>query len=90
LLSQVALCGGGQRNHILTFESWLNEQQYREDTIGALARIPSMQQVEHKGSPRKPDEHKIWTDIVIRISELGYVEAFNEAWQEFQVAKQKA
>lgn len=74
----------------MTFESWLIEQQNREDIIGALARVPSMQDPEYRSSSRKPDEHKIWTDIVIRISETGYIAAFNDAWQEFQVAKNKA
>jgi len=90
LLSPAAICGTWQRYNNLTFESWLFEQQYREDTIGALARVPSMQRIEYKSSNRKIDEHKIWTDIVISISELGYVEAFNDAWQEFQAAQRKA
>lgn len=75
---------------MVTFKSWLAEQQHREDSIGALARIPSMQLVEQAKPYRKSDEHKVWTEIVIQISEAGFVDAFNEAWQEFQVAKKKA
>ena len=72
------------------FEEWLVYQQHREDFIGDLARLPSMQNVEHKPSRRKPDEHKNWADIVVGISEPGYIAVFNEAWQEFILAKQTA
>ena len=75
---------------ILKFEKWLINQQYRDDLIGDLARILSMQKLEHKISRRKSDEHKNWVDIVIGIAEPGYIAAFNEAWQEYQLAKQTA
>jgi len=75
---------------VLRFDEWLIDQQHREDLIGDLARIPSMQDIEHKASRRKTDEHKNWTDIVIRINEPGYIVIFNEAWQEFLLAKQAA
>ena len=72
---------------ILKFEDWLIDQQYREDVIGDLARVPSMQNIDHKVSRRKTDEHKDWTEIVIRIADPGYIAVFNEAWQEFLLAK---
>jgi hypothetical protein len=75
---------------ILRFEEWLIDQQYREDLIGDLARAPGMQAINHKSSRRKPDEHKNWADIVIRIAEPGHIAVFNEAWQEFLLAKQAA
>jgi hypothetical protein len=75
---------------VLRFDEWLINQQQREDLIGDLARAPSMHDVIHKSSRRKPDEHKNWADIVIRIAEPGYIAIFNEAWQEFLLAKQVA
>jgi hypothetical protein len=88
------LFSGVQQNKvkkiILRFEEWLIDQQYREDPIGDLARVPSMQDVEHKASRRKADEHKNWTEIVIKIAEPGYIAVFNDAWQEFLLAKQTA
>ena len=75
---------------ILNFETWLVDQQDREDQIGDLARIPRMQNIEHKSSRHKPDEHKNWVDIVISIADPGHIAVFNEAWQEFLLAKQAA
>ncbi len=75
---------------ILRFEEWLTHQQNREDLIGDLARVLKMQDSDHKLSRRKPDEHKSWADIVIRIAEPGHIAVFNEAWQEFLLAKQVA
>jgi hypothetical protein len=75
---------------ILRFEEWLVDQQYREDLIGDFARDPSTQNTDRKPSKRKSDEHKDWADIVIRIAEPGYISVFNEAWQEFLLAKQSA
>lgn len=72
---------------ILSFDEWLIDQQHREDFIGDLARVPSMQEVEHKVTRRKADEHKNWTEIVINIADPGYIAIFNEAWQEFLLAK---
>ncbi|MBE2202350.1 MAG: hypothetical protein IAE79_27310 [Anaerolinea sp.] len=74
----------------LKFEEWLIDQQYREDLVGDLARVPSMQNLEHKALTRRSDEHKNWTEIVIKIVEPGYIPVFNEAWQEFLLAKQTA
>lgn len=65
-------------------------QQYREDLIGDLARVPSLQNINHEVSRRKPDEHKNWVDLVIRITEPGHIAVFNEAWQEFLLARQAA
>ena len=75
---------------MLRFEDWLVEQQSREDLIGDLARYPSMQNIEQNLSKRKSDEHKDWANIVIRIPEPGPIAVFNEAWQEFLLAKQAA
>lgn len=75
---------------MLRFEDWLVEQQSREDLIGDLARVPSMQDIDPKPTRRKTDEHKNWADIVIRIAEPGHIAVFNEAWQEFLLAKQTA
>ena len=72
------------------FEEWLVGQQYREDLIGDLARLPSMQNIVRKPSRRKLDEHKDWADIVVGISEPGYIAVFNEAWQEFLLEKEAA
>ena len=75
---------------ILKFEQWLVDQQNREDLIGDLACVPTMQAAEHKPSKRKLDEHKNWVDIVIGLPEPGFTAVFNEAWQEFLVAKKLA
>lgn len=75
---------------VLRFEAWLIDQQDREDFIGDLARVPSMQNVVHKTSRRQTDEHKDWADIVTDIKEPGHIAIFNEAWQEFLLAKQIA
>ena len=75
---------------VLRFDGWLINQLYREDLIGDLARVLSMHNNNHKSSSRRPDEHKSWVDIVIGIDEPGYIAVFNEAWQEYQLAKQAA
>ena len=75
---------------ILRFADWLVDQQDREDLVGDLARNPSMQSIDRKVSGRKFDEHKNWVDIVIGIAEPGHITVFNEAWQEFEVAKKEA
>lgn len=72
---------------ILKFGEWLTSQQYREDLVGNLAREPDMQNIEHKFSRRKSDEHRNWADVVTRIDEPGRTAVFNEAWQEFLLAK---
>ena len=73
---------------LLIFEEWLFDQQYRDDLIGDLARVLSMQNIDRKPSKHKSDEHKNWVEIVIGIAEPGYIAVFNEAWQEFLLAKQ--
>jgi hypothetical protein len=75
---------------VLRFEEWLINQEYREDLIGDLARVLSMQNTDRKLARRKSDEHKNWVEIVIGIAEPGYIAIFNEAWQEFLLAKQSA
>ena len=73
----------------IKFEEWLINQQDREDFI-ELARVLIVRDIGLKPLKRKFDEHKSWTDIVIEITEPGYVTVFNEAWQEFLLAKQAA
>ena len=75
---------------LLRFEEWLFDQQYRDDLIGDLARVLSMQNIDRKPSRRKLDEHKNWAEIVIGIAEPGYIAVFNEAWQEFLLDRQAA
>ena len=74
----------------IKFGEWLVDQQYREDLIGDLARLPIMQNSDQKSSRRKPNEHNTWADIVIGISQPGYIPVFNDAWQEYLLAKQAA
>jgi hypothetical protein len=75
---------------ILKFEEWLNNQQSRQDQIGDLARLPGMQEVEQTSARRGYDEHKNWVDIVLRIPDPRQIPVFNDAWQEFQLAKRAA
>lgn len=75
---------------ILRFAEWLVDQQDREDFVGDLARIPSMQNIDREVPRGKFDEHKNWADIVIKIDEPGHIAVFNEAWQEFLLAKKQA
>ena len=75
---------------ILKFEDWLIDQQEREDLVGDLARVLCMQDAERISSRRKSDEHKKWADIVVRIPAPRFIYVFNEAWQEFLLAKQLA
>lgn len=75
---------------ILKFEEWLIDQKERKDLIGDLARVLILQELESKPSRRKTDEHKKWADIIIKIPEPRFIFIFNEAWQEFLVAKQLA
>ncbi|GJM40059.1 MAG: hypothetical protein DHS20C20_03410 [Ardenticatenaceae bacterium] len=75
---------------ILTFKDWLANQEYRKDAIGELARVPSLQNPEFKSSRRKHDEHKSWAAIVVNIASPGLIEVFNDAWQEYLLAKQAA
>lgn len=74
----------------LRFEEWLNAQQERKDEIGDLARAPAMRDVTQKATRRKPDEHRDWANIVIGIAQPGHVAVFNDAWQEFLLAKKAA
>lgn len=72
----------------LNFKEWLANQQGRNDLIGDLARLPGLQEEDLKASRRRGDEHKNWADIVIKNAAPGHVAVFNEAWQEFLLAKQ--
>lgn len=75
---------------ILRFEEWLSNQQSREDEIGDLARAPGMRVVESQPAGRARDEHKSWVDIVIKNPDPRYIADFNDAWQEFLLAKEAA
>lgn len=74
----------------LKFEEWLTNQQARDDRIGDFARVLSRAEYRQKFSGRRWDEHKGWADIVSRITEPGHITAFNQAWQEFILAKEEA
>lgn len=84
------VCVEWEMKIIIKFQDWLIDQQNRKDRIGDLARAPGMQAIELKTSKRNADEHKTWVNIVIGIPETEYIAIFNEAWQEFSVAKQAA
>lgn len=75
---------------VLNFEAWLIDQLNREDVIGDLARVPSMQNIIHITSSRPSNEHKEWADIVTDIKEPGHIAVFNDAWQEYLLARQAA
>lgn len=75
---------------ILKFEDWLIEQQDREDLIGELARVPGVLTINPALLKRKYDEHKIWVDTIIRMEQPKYIFVFNDAWQEYILAKQAA
>ena len=72
---------------VLKFEEWLIKQRHRTDLIGELARLPSMQNADHKSSRRKSDEHMRWAELVIGSTDPAQIAVFNEAWQEFLLAK---
>lgn len=74
----------------IRFDEWLNDQLHRDDYVGDLARVASKREAVPAPSRRAPDEHRIWADIVTRIVEPGYIDDFNDAWQEFLLAKQTA
>lgn len=75
---------------ILKFEEWLVDQQGREDEIGDLARMPAMHTVVRSPTRRAYDEHRNWVDIVIRSADPRHIPVFNEAWQEFLLAREDA
>ncbi len=72
----------------MKFEEWLIAQQSRQDLIGDLARVLSNHNATMPVSRRKPDEHQVWADIVVRKVNSDHVFIFNDAWQEFQLAKE--
>ncbi len=74
---------------VLTFGAWLREQEDREDRIGDLAYVLSKQDLTRIASSRKGNEHKSWCDVVIYISDPEYIAIFNDAWREFELAKQR-
>jgi hypothetical protein len=76
----------------MRFEDWIAVQQSRDDFIGEFARILATQDTEPAPSRRRSnvDEHRSWADIVTRMPPPGYSDAFNQAWREFLLARQKA
>jgi hypothetical protein len=72
---------------ILKFEQWLTEQRYRKDRIGDFARFFSEADEQEYFSKRSRDEHKGWADRVSRIAEPRHITNFNQAWQEYSLAK---
>lgn len=74
----------------LRFADWLFNQRHRKDDIGDLARVLALQDIGQKFSKHKVDEHKSWADIVTKIDAPGHIFAFNEAWQEFLLARHLA
>ena len=74
----------------LTFEVWLAEQHEREDYIGDFARGLNIESFAEKAARRKHNEHATWVDLVIAMRQPEYVTSFNDAWQEFTVAKEEA
>lgn len=75
---------------ILRFEAWLIDQRERQDLVGDLARVLNKPEMAHKFPARKNDEHKNWAEVVIRTEQPGYIDAFNDAWQEFLLERQTA
>jgi hypothetical protein len=49
-----------------------------------------MADIDKKFSGRGSDEHKNWAEVVIEVNEPGYIAIFNDAWQEFQLARKAA
>ena len=47
-----------------------------------------MQNVKPKTARHKPNEHKNWVDVVIGLAKTGYIPVFNDAWQEYLLAKE--
>lgn len=74
----------------LRFDTWLTDQQHRADAVGELARAPGMLVVDPKPSKRAPDEHRNWADVVTRFDDPRHIPAFNDAWQEFLLARRAA
>jgi len=73
----------------MTFQHWLFNQKQRQDRIGKLARAMANVDFSYMRSKRKPDEHKMWADIITRHGEPEDVLAFNRAWHEYQLIKQE-
>lgn len=72
----------------LTFKEWLLNQKGRKDRIGKLARAMAEIDFSYVQPRRKPDEHKRWANIITRHGKPEHVPTFNQAWQEYQAAKQ--
>lgn len=73
---------------MMTFEEWLIAQESRQDHVGDLARAPGMRNGADTVSKRKLDEHKSWANAVIKTAKPSHIAVFNEAWQEFLLAKE--
>ena len=74
----------------MSFAEWLIGQQGRLDAIGELALTLRVEAEAYTPPERKVDEHKKWTDVVIGLDKSEHIFVFNDAWQEFLVAKEAA
>ncbi len=73
-----------------TFQQWLFNQKQRKDQIGKLARTMAIVDYKTIRSRRKKlDEHRKWAGIITRHGKPEHVVAFNQAWREYQKAKQE-
>ncbi|MCB9136251.1 MAG: hypothetical protein H6636_12550 [Anaerolineales bacterium] len=73
--------------NMLKFEEWLTAQEVREDKIGDFASFWGNQPPPKTFSKRKVDEHKEWVERICRVAQPGHIVAFNNAWQEFVLAR---
>jgi hypothetical protein len=73
----------------LTFQSWLSDQDHRQDAVGQLARYLGDRGDNYLPGRRKMDEHKKWADIISWQGKPEYVISFNQAWREYQASKDK-
>jgi uncharacterized protein YozE (UPF0346 family) len=68
-----------------SFYQWLNTQKERKDIIGDFAHTMS-QFEEPKATRKKANGHMIWaTWLVDKNASPAVIEAFNLAWNEYQV-----
>ncbi len=72
-----------------TFQNWLFSQLDRQDEIGLLARAMAKADFSFSNTNRRWDEHKAWASIVTRQGKPEHIPAFNLAWHEYKIMKQK-
>ena len=74
----------------MKFKEWLNDQRHRNDAVGALAQATKDVSQVPLARGRQQDEHKKWAEFLTRNGTWRHVVAFNDAWQEFLLAKEAA